>query len=211
MVYTQSAEVVDKELWIDELSVDDAPLDVCNVGEVFERLLVQACLFTKLGDLWPVEMGEHLRIKDSICHLRGLEKIDLKELGLQGSFLRPVVLEDLQQEPGGFLYAASLHEHIHHRVRIYKRTTRGIGKQKSKLCRPFLIEGQQVGKQLGPARVDACALGICDDFVVLARLKQRLYNLCWYVGFEIYCQGHLGILLLHQISQILAHFELILP
>ena len=82
---TQRAKEFHKALWLNQVSVNYAALDVWQVSVVLQCPHVQLCLLTQLGNAWPVIVGECAICQNGICHLGVGDQVDLQELQHQGS------------------------------------------------------------------------------------------------------------------------------
>lgn len=58
------------------------------------------------------DMYGHPKYRPVNTNLRRVNKVHLKQTGLQMSFSRPVVLQSIQQEGSALLDQVSLHEHV---------------------------------------------------------------------------------------------------
>ncbi len=67
--HRQGAKERDEPLGVQHVGVDHGPLDVVQVGVVFEGALEQASLLAQLGNVCPVVVGEHLVAHDGVRNL----------------------------------------------------------------------------------------------------------------------------------------------
>ena len=75
VIDAERTKVLYQPLWLEKVGVHDGPLDVEDVGVVLQSTLEKLGLFTKLGNVGSVVVGEHLVPKNSVGYLRFVENI----------------------------------------------------------------------------------------------------------------------------------------
>jgi hypothetical protein len=151
----KGSKVGDEPFRVEEVGVNDDSLDVAEVlvvleslsklggqrdqlnlsqGETVERgiptyLLQQTGLLAEVGDPGSVVVGEHLVGENSLGDLRSVDKVHLEQSGLQGSVLRLVLLERVEEERGRLLDHVRAHKDVDNLRIEGKRRVRGqLGK-----------------------------------------------------------------------------------
>ena len=131
VLWRHAAEVLQQEVRVDELSVGQHALDVHQVRVVLQGALVQLGALAQLGDLEAVVVGEAvlLALHDGVGHLRGGEQVDLQQASLQRAVLLQVTarLQVLEQDVGGGLDVALVHERVHSLEDVQLGALRGAG------------------------------------------------------------------------------------
>jgi len=65
----QRTKVADQPLTVQQMAVDDCPLDVVQVRVEFESALQESSLFAQLGDVVAVKVAEHFVDEYGVSHL----------------------------------------------------------------------------------------------------------------------------------------------
>eukprot|EP00116_Pleurobrachia_bachei_P010630 sb/3470892/ len=69
ILHGQCSKVLNQPVGLQEVGVDDGPLDIEDVGVVLKGPLEKGGLFAQLGNVGPVIVGEHLVTQNSISNL----------------------------------------------------------------------------------------------------------------------------------------------
>mmetsp|Transcript_33788 Transcript_33788/g.78497 ORF Transcript_33788/g.78497 Transcript_33788/m.78497 type:complete len:802 (+) Transcript_33788:2858-5263(+) len=206
----EPGEVLNQELWRHLVRMHHDTLEVRRVGVVLHGPLHESCLFTKLTDVSPVVVSEHVHLEDGLCHFGCLLQVHGQELSLKAALLRLVRLEGIQHDRRRLLQTVLVHEDLDDLVDVNERyAILPLQKTLRKVGRTLRVGRNHVLQKLGVVCLIADSLDIGDDLVYLPKLNEALDDLLVDVGTEVDGKRKLCLDRTHDVSEFLRALELV--
>ena len=122
-------------------------------------------------------MREHLVSENSVCDLRRVQEIHLKQTRLLGTLIRPVIFQCVKKECRRLLNHVLSEENIDNTIDVNKSAALFVGKLVGEFGSLLRIQSDNVLKKTSIVRRVAGLFCVWDDFVELARFRKTCDNL----------------------------------
>lgn len=190
------------------MGVEHDSLDVHHVSIVLESSAVETNLLAHLGYLLSVILREEVELEDTFGHIRRVDQVYLKNLGLEVAFVWAVSFQGLEEECGALLDLVELEEGVDTLVDVSLWWALvSVGNHLGEVDSGLWVDWHDLAQDLDEVWDMAGLLAVWHNLVELIGLDEALDDLVWGSGLLIDAQGHLRVGLPDEIAEFVGHRE----